>query len=213
VLANGEKCRRIKIVGNINCSVHFDPEPNLCSVCIEPIGSETTTLNICKHQFCTSCISNWVPYKPTCPMCRKEVTSNDYRSCCEYLVDKGKFTKITITYINLSKVLTSDLIIEFIAFFNKKYNFFIKYTYVEFLDIIEYIRSNQKFEIYASISSMSRSIKQIMHYSHADHENDQRDIYASLTCHGIVSCDFNNHSGKQFFVIESFNVNLDGMND
>ena len=46
-----------------------DDDELLCSVCVEPVCTPTTTL-ACAHVFHERCIATWFERKMTCPLCR-----------------------------------------------------------------------------------------------------------------------------------------------
>lgn len=49
-----------------------------CSICIEQF--EQPMVTPCGHQFCKECILGWLSSKNTCPMCRKNITTNQLQS-------------------------------------------------------------------------------------------------------------------------------------
>lgn len=40
----------------------------ICSICTEP--KQISPIGPCNHSFCSSCKSNWLAVKRTCPVCR-----------------------------------------------------------------------------------------------------------------------------------------------
>ena len=45
-----------------------DEEGDECPICMEVV-KDAAYIDICKHTFCKQCITKWVMYKNTCPLC------------------------------------------------------------------------------------------------------------------------------------------------
>jgi hypothetical protein len=57
-----------------------DVEPQLCSICLEPIGVEQEPVTLsCSHVFHGRCIVESFRYSPRCPMCRDSPQEQRYR--------------------------------------------------------------------------------------------------------------------------------------
>ena len=46
-----------------------------CSICLEELNENTTTLKNCDHTFHTNCVNSWLKIKPSCPLCRTPTLS------------------------------------------------------------------------------------------------------------------------------------------
>ena len=47
-------------------------DDNTCPICMEPNANHFT---VCAHKFHEQCIANWLKIKPTCPMCKTNITN------------------------------------------------------------------------------------------------------------------------------------------
>ena len=65
---NSQKCSQPKC--NSNKPMESDEQ---CPICFEGAFRTRTSLDSCKHQFCWSCIMDWLGRESTCPVCRKTV--------------------------------------------------------------------------------------------------------------------------------------------
>jgi len=55
----------------------YEPLENNCSICLNKENKEIMILN-CNHNFHSECLLRWFINNKKCPICRKEVTNNDY---------------------------------------------------------------------------------------------------------------------------------------
>ena len=51
--------------------------PQKCSICLDKI-KQKSQLNICKHEFCKSCIDKWAKVSSECPLCKEEFSKIFY---------------------------------------------------------------------------------------------------------------------------------------
>ncbi|KAI5358615.1 putative helicase, Zinc finger, RING-type, Zinc finger, RING/FYVE/PHD-type [Septoria linicola] len=49
--------------------------PRTCIICTSTF--EKGVLTVCGHQFCKECLSHWLAHRRNCPMCKRNLTSND----------------------------------------------------------------------------------------------------------------------------------------
>lgn len=61
-----------------------DNEPLECSICLQSLAKETTTMLECGHIFHSTCHSKWQAFANTCPVCRNAAKEHplmkDFRS-------------------------------------------------------------------------------------------------------------------------------------
>jgi hypothetical protein len=50
------------------CWAHVKKTDELCTICMNPLFD--VNMLCCGHMFHTRCISKWIKYKSTCPICR-----------------------------------------------------------------------------------------------------------------------------------------------
>lgn len=68
-------CKDDKNLNNINSDKNIIDRNNLlvdiieCSICLERVKN-TATISECKHEFCKSCLEEWVKKASICPLCR-----------------------------------------------------------------------------------------------------------------------------------------------
>jgi hypothetical protein len=83
----GFVCKKQRIPGTDFCTIH---NPNykitdpICSVCLDQ-PNDPVKLNVCQHVFCKECISKCIITKPTCPLCRDEVSMIDFSKGLYYV--------------------------------------------------------------------------------------------------------------------------------
>ncbi|XP_063217378.1 E3 ubiquitin-protein ligase TTC3-like isoform X8 [Bacillus rossius redtenbacheri] len=65
----GKTAWHLKSAETVQWSKPKDTSDEECTICIEPLGTETTIL-FCKHSFHTSCIRTWLRNESVCPICR-----------------------------------------------------------------------------------------------------------------------------------------------
>ena len=54
---------------------------SICTICLELIENDNNCKTLsCNHKFHISCISQWYNKKKTCPVCRKNITSLNYKA-------------------------------------------------------------------------------------------------------------------------------------
>ncbi len=68
--------RKTEIETKINLITERVKTTNTCSICYDTIENKTIT-QCCQNSFCFSCIHIWLNRKPSCPMCKSQLTSNN----------------------------------------------------------------------------------------------------------------------------------------
>jgi hypothetical protein len=61
---------------------------NVCTICFDEIDDNKTVTQCCQNPFCFKCINIWLARKANCPLCKSQLTSDDY------LVIKKDYTNI-----------------------------------------------------------------------------------------------------------------------
>ena len=54
-----------------------------CPICLD-VFNEAAHLDTCGHEFCNSCLKQWLSKSQSCPICRKDATIDDIRPCNLY---------------------------------------------------------------------------------------------------------------------------------
>ena len=50
----------------------------LCSICWNNMSNLDSIKTECNHEYCNSCLTNWLQNKKSCPMCRKNIQNSEY---------------------------------------------------------------------------------------------------------------------------------------
>ena len=78
-----------RLVRKPHVQINFEEHPKthvlqnndncICVICqsVFQRGDEIVSLSDCKHNFHTHCLSNWVQYKGTCPVCNAAITTKN----------------------------------------------------------------------------------------------------------------------------------------
>jgi len=88
--------------------------PEYCSICFEELGEQPKELE-CKHRFHAECLVRWVDLNPTCPICRRLITSRKARNqyvqkilrdsfICTSCIDAALFV-FTLAVLQFSSVI------------------------------------------------------------------------------------------------------------
>lgn len=188
VNADGKRCGKLKQPGETCCLLHIkvklpespvETEPETCSICYETVGTNSgkLVLSSCNHSFCYGCIAAWIPYKFTCPMCRKITNQGDLDRCHEYLFVKGDIGICDVYYISYSKILPVHLWIPFIELIADRFTFGRMYTESDFEQIIEYMKTDPRFEMYATNEIMTSQPKVVRRYFKMDSTKNSKRVY------------------------------------
>ena len=50
----------------------------LCSICWNNMSNLDSIKTECNHEYCNSCLTDWLQNKKSCPMCRKNIQNSEY---------------------------------------------------------------------------------------------------------------------------------------
>jgi hypothetical protein len=141
-----------------------EPETKICSICYEILGPRTDVIKLtdCGHEYCSDCLIEWLTVKFTCPMCRGKASETDLNNCCSYMEQKGLYGTYIEYSICYSFVIPPALWFQFVEFILIRFDFEENYSESEFDELIEYMNTDPRFNIYASKDIMTyRSIKKV----------------------------------------------------
>lgn len=68
---SGTRCKRKGVYTEENlffCWAHVQKTEELCAICMSPLFD--VNMLCCGHMFHKRCITKWIKYKSTCPICR-----------------------------------------------------------------------------------------------------------------------------------------------
>jgi len=167
ILTTGKRCGRIKHMDSDKCVLHMDielpePEPRICSICYDTLGlkSDVMKMTDCGHEYCSDCLIEWLPIKFTCPVCRGKASKTDIYNCCLYMEQKGLYGIYTEYSICYSFIIPPSLWVQFLEFILIRFTFEKNYSESEFDELIDYMNTDSRFNIYATKEIMTyRSVK------------------------------------------------------
>ena len=215
ILKTGKRCGRMKRRGLDLCSLHepidtptvvpdiatIVSEPKICDICYESFGPEIEFIELtdCKHSFCSKCISTWVFRKKNCPMCRGNVNSADISKCALFVSDNRLFGSYTLTIMYYSFVFPRQLWMDFIIFIRARYQLAKAYRESEFLEIIDYMKTDSRFEEYASVEYMNRRSRIITMVTKYDSSDNGKNLFV------LSECLFDLRTNEYFAVNDLYN--------
>lgn len=134
----GKTCKRKRETDF--CKTHEYQNEN-CSICLNYIRRKV--LLDCEHSFCEKCIYKWMCTKPSCPMCRKNITNQHLNDSIKFGVKNKLIVIVEENFISISDLSIEDQ--EFISLFGININEFMGEE--EWIETIEYIDKSIKFDI------------------------------------------------------------------